>query len=391
MHSLRNLGRRKVRTTLTVIGITIGIWALVVFGSMANKIGALVSGGSSYYADKITLSDKSGSLGGFASAPMSLKTADLVRAVDGVAAVAPAVMMLMDDQQSGVTMGVPPMIEGSVVGADQGHETFVTHYAEGRALTASDEGTDVTVLGSDIARKYGKHVGDTLLLKGDAFTVVGVMEPTLTAPDQAAMVPMAAAQRLLVGTLPPMLRSSVDTSDLATTMVVYPTTGTNVEALAATIETQVPDVATMTGKDFDQQIGSATSLLNSILVGIALMALIIGGLSVINTMAMSIAERTREIGVKRAIGGARSRIVRELVVESALIGFIGGVTGLVLGAIVVMLANEAGRSSGTILFDLTPQTALIAILFGTILGALAGFVPALHAARLDPVTALRYE
>ena len=391
MHSLRNLGRRKVRTTLTVIGITIGIWALVVFGSMANKIGALVSGGSTYYADKVTLSDTSGSLGGFASAPMSLKTADLVRAVDGVAAVAPAVMLLMDDEQSGVTMGVPPMITGGVAGADQGHETFVINYSEGRALTAQDEGTNVTVLGSDIARKFDKHVGDTLMLKGEPFTVVGVREPTLTAPDQTAGVPMAAAQRLLVTTLPPMLRSTIDTTDLATTMVVYPTTGTDVEALATRIEAQVPDVKAMTGKDFDRQIGSATSLLNSILVGIALMALIIGGLSVINTMAMSIAERTREIGVKRAIGGARSRIVRELVVESALIGFIGGVTGLVLGAIVVMLANEAGRSSGTILFDLTPQTALIAVVFGTILGALAGFVPALHAARLDPVTALRYE
>ncbi len=198
MHSLRNLGRRKVRTTLTVIGITIGIWALVVFGSMANKIGALVSGGSTYYADKVTLSDKSGSVGGFASAPMSLKTADLVRAVDGVAAVAPAVMLLMDDTSSGVTMGVPPMITGGVAGADEGHETFVIKYSEGRALTAQDEGANVTVLGSDIARKFDKHVGDTLVLKGEPFTVVGVREPTLTAPDQTAGVPMAAAQRLLV-------------------------------------------------------------------------------------------------------------------------------------------------------------------------------------------------
>src|SRR6478672_2199383 len=106
MHSLRNLGRRKVRTSLTVLGITIGIWALVVFGSMANKISALVAGGSDYYADKITLSDSSGSIGGFSAVPMSLKTADLVRAVDGVAAVAPGVMMLMDDQPSGVNMGV---------------------------------------------------------------------------------------------------------------------------------------------------------------------------------------------------------------------------------------------------------------------------------------------
>jgi putative ABC transport system permease protein len=119
--------------------------------------------------------------------------------------------------------------------------------------------------------------------------------------------------------------------------------------------------------------------------------LLVGGLSVVNTMAMSIAERTREIGIKRAIGGSRSRIVRELVIEAGLIGFIGGAIGLILGAIVVTLVNEAGRSSGTVLFELTAGTAITAVAFSTILGALAGFVPALHAARLDPVTALRYE
>ena len=108
-------------------------------------------------------------------------------------------------------------------------------------------------------------------------------------------------------------------------------------------------------------------------------------------MAMSIAERTREIGIKRAIGGSRSRIVRELVIESGVIGLIGGIVGLVLGALVVFAANEAGRSSGTVLFELTLGTAVTAVAFATILGALAGLVPALHAARLDPVAALRYE
>jgi len=106
---------------------------------------------------------------------------------------------------------------------------------------------------------------------------------------------------------------------------------------------------------------------------------------------MSVAERTREIGIKRAIGGSRRRIIRELVTEAALIGFIGGVMGLLLGAIVVVLANEAGRSSGTILFDLTPGTAIFAVAFSTILGMLAGVIPAWSAARLDPVEALRYE
>ena len=391
MRYLRNLGRRKVRTALTILGITIGIWALVVFGSMANKINALVSGGSTYYADKITLSDGSGSLGGFSSAPISLKTADLVRQVQGVDVVDPAVMLLMDDQASAVSMGTPPMISGSVPGADQGREKFTYAMAEGRKLTAADADSNVTVLGSDIARKYDKHVGDSIVLKGLPFEVVGIYQPTLTAPDQVAAVPMAAAQRLFVRTLPPMLQSKVTVSDIATVMAVYPTPGQDIDTLAARIKAEVPGVATMTGKDFDKQIGSATSILNSILVGIALISLLVGGLSVVNTMAMSIAERTREIGIKRAIGGSRTRIVRELVIEAGLIGFIGGAVGLILGAIVVTVVNEVGRSSGTVLFDLTTGTAITAIAFSTILGAIAGFVPALHAARLDPVTALRYE
>ena len=391
MRYVRNLGRRPVRTVLTILGITIGIWALVVFGSMANKINALVSGGSGYYADKITVADGSGQLGGFASQPMSLAMADKILAVEGVSVVDSAVLMLMDDQAGAVSMGVPPMITGSVPGADQGLEKFKTTIAEGRARTAADEGSNVTVLGSDIAHKFDKHPGDTMVLKGVPFTVIGVLEPTLTAPDQAAQVPLAAAQRLFLKTLPPMIQGKLSASDIATSMVVYPKQGQDVEALAARIKAEVPGVSTMTGKDFDKQIGGATSILNSILVGIALISLLVGGLSVVNTMAMSIAERTREIGIKRAIGSSRTRIIRELVIESALIGFIGGAVGLILGAIVVTVVNEAGRSSGTVLFELTAGTAITAVAFSSILGALAGFVPALHAARLDPVTALRYE
>ena len=92
-------------------------------------------------------------------------------------------------------------------------------------------------------------------------------------------------------------------------------------------------------------------------------------------MAMSVAERTREIGIKRAIGGSRFRIVRELVAEAGVIGLIGGLFGLALGAVVVVLANEAGRSSGTVLFDLTPGTAAFAVGFSTILGMVAGIFP----------------
>ena len=83
--------------------------------------------------------------------------------------------------------------------------------------------------------------------------------------------------------------------------------------------------------------------------------------------------------------------MRELVAEAGLIGVIGGLLGLALGAIVVFLANEAGRGSGTVLFDLTAGTAVFAVAFSTILGMVAGIVPAWSAARLDPVQALRHE
>jgi putative ABC transport system permease protein len=288
-------------------------------------------------------------------------------------------------------MSMPPMITSATEGRDMGRETFKVSLASGRQLTIADEGTNVTVLGSDLARQHGKHVGDTITLRGEKFSVVGILEPTLTAPDNAASVPLAAAQRLYVATLPPIVGANLRAAEIATGLTVYPVEGTDPEVVAAEIRAALPDASTMTGKDFDREVGSSVSILNSILVGIALISLVVGGLSVINTMAMSIAERTREIGIKRAIGGSRVRIVREFVIESALIGFIGGAVGLALGAGLVWVANEAGRGSGTVLFDLTGGTALTAVVFSTVLGALAGFVPALNAARLDPVAALRYE
>jgi putative ABC transport system permease protein len=388
MKLLRNLARRKLRTVLTISGITIGIWALVVFGSMANKINALVDGGSEYFGNKIVVSDASG--GGFGVAPMQITTTTAVAAIDGVDVAVPSVTVFWDEEV-GASFGVPDQIVGSVAGADEGHETFVLNYAQGRALTAADEGSNVVVMGADLARKHNVNAGDTIKLRGVDFEVVGVLQPTLTAPDTMAMVPLLASQQLFFETLPPVVKERLEPKDLITQVTVYPTAGADINAVAQTIDATVPNTTTLTGAEFDEQVGSATAIFNAIIIGVGLISLIVGGLSVINTMAMSVAERTREIGIKRAIGGTRRRIIRELVLEAGLIGFIGGITGLALGALVVTLANNAGRSSGTVLFDLTAGTAITAVVFATVLGMIAGIIPATHAARLDPVQALRYE
>ena len=99
MSLLRNLARRRLRTALTVTGITIGIWALVVFGSMANKISSIVAIGSDYYAGKIVVTDKSGGLSG--DSPMAIALVDDIAAIDGVAAAVPGVSTLLDPESNG--------------------------------------------------------------------------------------------------------------------------------------------------------------------------------------------------------------------------------------------------------------------------------------------------
>jgi putative ABC transport system permease protein len=388
MRIFRNLARRRLRTGLTITGITIGIWALVVFSSMANKVDALVSGGSDYYAGKIVVSD--GGFGGLGGQPMRLDQRDELLRIDGVEVVMPAVTMIASEIQ-GVSFGPPDQVFGAPAGADEGRETYVPQVATGRSLTAEDEGEYVTVLGSSIAQKRGVAVGDTISLQEHTFEVVGILEPTLSTPDVTIALPFSTAQSLVHEDLPSLVRDQVEPTEVVSQFVVFPAPGADHAAVADAIEARLPDITALTGEGFDESVGSSVAVFNSIIVGIGLVSLIVGGLSVINTMAMSVAERTREIGIKRAIGARRRRIIRELMVEAGVIGAIGGVLGVGLGALVVVLGNEAGRSSGTVLFELTLGTAAFAFVFSTVLGTVAGIVPAWSAARLDPVAALRYE
>jgi putative ABC transport system permease protein len=385
MRILRELSRRKLRTSLTITGITIGIWALVVFSSLANQINGLVGMGSEYFADKIVVTDGMA----FGSSPMRLDDVEIIAGLDGVGAVQPKVEIPWDPDPA-IGFGAPDFLVGTIPGADAGFETFTLELATGRQLIAEDTG-NVVVLGSTIARKYGVVAGGTVDIRGESFEVLGTLQPTLSSPDTNGFIPLSTAQALYLGDLPPLVAESLQADELANQIVVFPEVGADPTTVAAAIEAAVENSATMTGAEFSETVGATTVIFNAIIIGVAAISLIVGGLSVINTMAMSVAERTREIGIRRAIGGSRRRIVRELVAEAGVIGLLGGLIGLGLGAAVVVLVDEAGRSSGTVLFDLTAQTAAFAVGFSTILGMVAGIIPAWTAARLDPVSALRYE
>ena len=382
--------RRKLRTTLTVLGITVGIWTLIVMSAMANKLTTLVDGGSTYFDEKIVVSDATNPAFGFGYVPMPVGIVEQIGQVPGVAVAAPRVQFLLDPENTGSGFGPPDFVVAFTAGFDQGYETFRWETAQGRETTLEDEGLHVVVLGADLARKFDVAPGDPFDIRGTEFEVIGVIEPTLMFFDTTAVIPWAAGQEYLAQDPVVSAEFGEDVPALTSMVIVYPEEGSGVRDVGQAIMKTLPQLRAVSGDDFDDQFGSTLAIFNAIILSVALISIVVGGLSVINTMTMSVAERTREIGVKRAIGASRGLIMRELLWEAGLMGFIGGLVGLGLAGIVVYFANEAGQTSGTILFLLTPWIGALGVAFSTVLGALAGMLPAWNAARLDPVEALRY-
>ncbi len=387
MRVIRDVFRRKGRSVLTICGITIGVLALVVMGAMAEKITKLVDGGVEYYDGKVSIEDASAATN-FGVGMLDTQRAEDVRAVDGVAAASGSVTVLYEDMQDGMSMGMPAMLSGSDFDPQAEElETFTLTAAEGRLLKADDTG--VVVMGNDLADTEGAVVGDTVTIRGEEFEVIGVLEKTLSMPDNMAYVSLAEAQNAFISTLPEAMRDSVAAEDLFTEIVAFPESGIDADKLALTINGEVEGVAATGPTEFVETVKKSTATFNGIILGIGLVSLMVGGLSVINTMMMSVSERVREIGIRKAIGASTSSIVRQFLGEAGVIGLVGGLVGLAIGAVIVALGNAAGVESGNVLFLLTPRLAVGAVTFATVLGVLSGLYPALHAARLDPVVAFR--
>ncbi|MDH4139912.1 MAG: ABC transporter permease [Coriobacteriia bacterium] len=387
MRVLRNVFRRRLRAFLTIFGITIGVLALVVMGAMAEKMQLLVDGGTDYYADKVSVTAESG-MGGFGTDPLPMSLIDEIESVDGVARASGSIGMMLDEEPSAVSMGVPANIQGTDF-RGEGYDTYGVDIAQGRHLEPSDIGK--VVVGADLIEKLDASVGGTVQIRGEEYEVVGIMEKTLSAPDMAVMMPLAEAQHIFAQQLPPAVRDSIDEHEIVTGVTVYPEAGVDPDALATTIENEIGDVTAMGPAGFKTSVEEPLKIFNQIIYAIALLSLVIGGLSVINTMTMAVAERTREIGIRKSIGATRTAVLRQFVSESAVIGLLGGLAGLGLGAILVYLANSAGAASATRLFLITERLAIGSVAFAMVLGVLAGLYPAWHASSLNPVKALRYE
>ncbi len=390
MHILRTITRRPSRSILTTLGIAIGIFALVVVGALAERINLIVNGGVGYYASRILVQDASNSGNIFrVASPMSVSALADIRAVPGVKAAYPEIVTLYPDaNRGGSSFGQPPFIIGRDAEANKNDPQPLALRA-GRDLMLGERG--VVVLGEDLQKQVQKKLGDTILISGSTFTVVGVYQKSFTINDTAAVMALPDAQ-LLYGQ-GSTVRSTVEVpvTQLASQIVVFPEVGRDAAAVVAAVNSSVANVKALDPNSFRDQVEESARLFNTIVFGAALIALLIGSLSVINTMIMAVAERTREIGIRKALGASDFRILRDFIAEAAVIGLLGGLLGLFLGELLIQFINLRTASNGSALFQVTPRLLVGSYAFSVLLAMLAGLGPAIKASRMLPIDALNRE
>jgi putative ABC transport system permease protein len=398
MEIFRNVWRRKLRSTLTISGIVIGVLALTTMGALSENFNALLDGGVRYFSSSIQVGPPDGQ----SASLLPLSKIDEIKQVPGVAAAFPSYGFLAKPGAvTTISFGVPDeIIAGDPAENNWGLLKLST--AQGHYLSG---GAGEVLLGDTISKEFKKKVGDTINLpvkpadaKPDfishAFTVVGILNVTRTAPDSFAYINISDGQMLLKDSLPVAIRSQIDTSQITESIDVYGQRGSSIsklDSIADRINTQVSGVKATKPSVIVDSFKSGGAIFTAITTAAALLALIIGGLSVVNTMFMAVAERIREIGLKKAVGATTLDIMREFLIEATLIGAIGGLIGYGLGALITIIVNGTTPPGQSTLFLITVRLTVLALGFAVALGAVAGILPAFRAARLDPVTALRNE
>jgi putative ABC transport system permease protein len=399
MEIIRNFYRHKLRSVLTISGIVIGVLALTTMGALAENFNALLDGGVRYFGSNVQVGPPVGQ----AASLLPLTKIDEIRKVSGVAAAFPTYgFSAKPGAVSVVSFGIPDTIIASDP-SEAAWSALKTSYAQGHAIDADSSGE--VVLGSTIDQEFNKKIGDTIDLPvkprdatpdfvNHTFKVVGILNVTRTAPDTFAYINITDGQMLLKDSLPVAVRDVIDVTAIAEGIDVYAKSGTSISELdkiADRINSQVSGVKASKPSDLVNSFKQGGAIFTAITTAAALLALIIGGLSVVNTMFMAVAERVREIGLKKAVGATTLNIMGEFLAEATLIGVIGGVVGYGLGALITIFANASTPPGQSTLFLITPSLTILAIGFATALGAVAGVLPAWRAARLDPVVALRNE
>ena len=369
---IKNSIRRPLRSVLTIIAIATAIGAVVALGGVASGFERtfrdLYKGAG---IDLIVV--RTGARQGLSST-LDQSMGERIRQIPGVKDVILALADVISFEDVGL-YGV--LVQGWVP-----ESRIFDHITvlEGRTLKRGEAG--VVMLGSILAKNLGKAVGDEVkLFEAEQFRVVGIYKSTTVFEDGACIISLAELQRLM------------DRPNQVTGFSVVldrPIGPGTVERVRREIEALSPGITASTTDEHvkgvsEIQLAKAMAWLTSAV------ALFIGAFGVMNTMIMSVHERTREIGVLRAIGWRKRRVVRLILLESVLLSLIGAVVGSLGAMILVRLLTRLPTVSGLIDGRIEPQFVGYGLAIALVVGLLGGILPAFRASRMLPSSALRYE
>lgn len=428
MEILRNILRRKFRSALTIFGIAIGIFAFTVMGSLALKLNRMIDGGKKYITGQITIMPKgtgAEAMGGGGGSILPVDTLNKISNVEGVDKVGAMVSLLLEEpdpdnpSSGGMTMS-PPTIYGSDFKSEFKNKNWESMAMKEGHMVGKDDSNDKVSVGISVATDKKLKVGDKMTIRGQEFEVAGIVDRTMTGPDSYVFMSIDKARDMLIesnpflkslkqrsedaakisdaalASMPPETRKQIteaksfNVEDITSMAGVTWKDGYDSEVLADKIKNEFKkEVSVLSPKKMGEQIDQGSAIINAVILGSAVIALVVGGFSIINTMVMSISERTKEIGIKKALGASNKSILFEYTTEAGIIGLIGGAIGTGLGLIAMISLNSKMASKGAEIFLIDTNYVVYVLAFSFVLGILAGIIPAYRASKLKVVDALR--
>ena len=401
-YSLKSVQQRQIRSWLTVLGIVIGIAAVVslltIGQGFSDEIDKQLSsfGSNTIFIAPISESQsQSAMFRAPGSSPTSgklfEKDADRLKKIPDLDEITKLVM-------GRGTIGFKGKeITSSIMGVEPGiyEKTTMISLEEGRFLLDSDR--RVVAIGASVSEdSFGNNkvgVNSFLTLNGKKFRVVGVLKrsggsfgPT-SSIDSGIFVSFKDGQELFKGSLAENEVSIITVTAKEGSDIDEVTDKITAEMAAAhKTRADEKDFSVINSKTFQEKVGSILGMVTAFLGAIASISLLVGGVGIANSMLTSVMERTREIGILKAVGARRDDILKIFILESGALGGLGGVIGVILGSVIAYLANFAG-----IPVSIRPEMLVFVFLFSVGIGLVSGFIPARRAANLSPVEALRYE
>jgi putative ABC transport system permease protein len=391
---LRSLMLHKLRSGLSVLGVVFGVAAVVAMSSVGEgarreTLAQIEALGIDTVTIRTRPAEEAEAVGGL-RAPDAESVRDVV---PGVRAVAPVRVFELPAEVGGRSAAV------TVVGATPSYrEATRLDLARGRFLADLDvsDRKRVAVLGASVAVRLfplGNPLGEVVRIGGDWFHVVGILEGRASPRARGAVVRARDLNRCVIVPLPALdhgLDSRADAVDEIVFRVSTPEEVVPAAAVAQSLLRRTTGGASLevvVPREILRQRERAQRVFNVVTGAVAAISLLVGGIGIMNIMLASVAERTREVGIRRALGARRRDVAAQFLVESSLLTLTGGLLGSVLGlGGSLLIQGFAGWPTAT-----HPLMLLVALLVALTVGVGFGFYPAWHASQLEPMTALRRE